>query len=310
VVNNRMAAVSVIVPTYNRRALLQQALDSVFQQVWDGWELIVVDDGSSDGTIDYLNSLTSTKVRLVLLPHSGNVAHVRNAGAKTAAGAYLAFLDSDDLWEPTKLAVQMTRMREANAQWSYTGYDLIDSFGRAVPARSGRFAMASGQITERILSAEVAVGISTLLVSAALFEGVGLFDEDPALNLREDYDLALRLSVVEPVVAVSDTLVHFREHPGRATHACPDACERMAYVYGKFAEATANEGLKKLARTREAKHLAEAGAVKLRHRHPLAALRHFRAALRGGVNVRALLSAVWRGVAGAVAEARPTAHGG
>jgi glycosyltransferase involved in cell wall biosynthesis len=308
--NDRTVVVSVIVPTYNRLELLRQALNSVLQQDWDGWELVVVDDGSSDGTIEYLKSLTPANVRLVLLPHSGNVAHVRNAGAKAATGDYLAFLDSDDLWDPRKLAFQMDRIREDNAPWSYTAYDHIDASGQPVPPRSGGFATASGRITERILSTEVAVGISTLLVSKALFERVGLFDEDPALNLREDYDLALRLSAVAPVVASAETLVHVREHPGRATHACGDSFERMAYVYGKFVAATSNERLKKLARVREAVHLAEAGTARLRHRQPVAALRLWGRALRRGASVRTVLSAVRRACVGANGNARQMVHNG
>src|SRR5687767_14161066 len=99
-INHHM--VSVIVPTYNRLDLLKQAVNSVFHQSLDDWELIIADDGSTDGTIDYLNSLPPAKVRLVLLPHSGIVAQVRNAAARAAIGDYLAFLDSDDLWEPEK----------------------------------------------------------------------------------------------------------------------------------------------------------------------------------------------------------------
>jgi teichuronic acid biosynthesis glycosyltransferase TuaG len=258
---DRVVAVSVIVPTYNRLELLRQTLDSVFRQASADWELVVVDDGSTDNTVEYLNSLRSARVRSVELSHSGNLAVVRNAGVMIAIGDYLAFLDSDDLWEPEKLAIQIARMRAEHAQWSYTAYDHIDSLGRVVPARSGRFDIVSGRITERILTAEVAVGISTLVVSTELFRTVGMFDEDPALNLRQDYNLALRLSIAEPVLGIPDTLSHVREHAGRITNGCDDAFERIAYVYRKFADTTMDEDLRKLARAREVKHLAKAAAV-------------------------------------------------
>ena len=90
--------VSVIVPTYNRVHYLQEAVDSVLGQTYHNWELIVVDDGSTDATASRLRDLGDRRLRVVHLEHSGRPARVRNEGLACARGAYVAFLDSDDLW--------------------------------------------------------------------------------------------------------------------------------------------------------------------------------------------------------------------
>ena len=107
----REPLVSIVVPTYNRLAYLRQAVQSVFDQTYRQWELIVVDDGSTDGTAAYVASLGG-RVRALTLPRRGGAARARNAGVGAARGAYVAFLDSDDLWLPEKLAIQMAGLRE------------------------------------------------------------------------------------------------------------------------------------------------------------------------------------------------------
>ena len=96
--------VSVIIPTFNRLGFLKEAVESVEKQSCRDFELIIVDDGSTDSTGGYLKGFPAKYIRL---EHSGFPGRVRNAGAKAAEGKYLAFLDSDDLWEPEKLARQI-----------------------------------------------------------------------------------------------------------------------------------------------------------------------------------------------------------
>ena len=100
--------VSVIIPTFNRSAMVREAVESVLSQTFDGFELIVVDDGSTDGTTDALRPLAGA-IRLIRQENRG-VSAARNRGVAAARGALLAFLDSDDLWLPEKLAVQMSYM--------------------------------------------------------------------------------------------------------------------------------------------------------------------------------------------------------
>lgn len=256
--------VSIIIPTYNRLDLLRQSVNSVIKQSWKDWELIIVDDGSTDETIEYLNSLNEPKIHLIPLSHSGNVARARNAGAKIACGKYIAFLDSDDLWEPDKLTIQLSALQENNAQWCCTFYDHIDKAGETIVTDLGRPTNYYGVMTSQILSTTIAVSISSILVENKLFENSGSFDENPLLNLREDYDLVLRLSLLAPLLIIPTILAHVREHPGRSTHACTDAYERMARVYEKFYHLTADINLKRIAHKRKAKHLMKASVINLK----------------------------------------------
>src|SRR5512135_1311174 len=164
-----MSLTSIVVPTHNRLTLLRAAVASVRGQTWRDWELIVVDDGSTDGTRAFLQSLRDPRITAVLQPHTGLVARVRNVGARAAAGAWLAFLDSDDLWAPEKLARQVPAMQSRAGAWSYTAYDHVDADGKAIAPRAGLFRVESGDIVRGVLRNEVAVGISTLCVGRALF---------------------------------------------------------------------------------------------------------------------------------------------
>ena len=145
--------VSVIIPTFNRLGFLKEAVESVEKQSYRDFELIIVDDGSTDSTGGYLESLP---VKYIRLEHSGFPGRVRNAGAKAAKGKYLAFLDSDDLWEPEKLARQIEYLA-ANPKLeichtrtdSYSSLPMNPSRGENAPfRRSSRSHTCLGVIPE------------------------------------------------------------------------------------------------------------------------------------------------------------------
>src|SRR5579872_455926 len=98
-----MARVSVIVPTFNRLRFLKPAIESVYAQTYADWDMTIADDGSDDETRVYLSSLRGLRTRVLQLDHTGNPSYVRNVAIGAATGHYLAFLDSDDVWAPTKL---------------------------------------------------------------------------------------------------------------------------------------------------------------------------------------------------------------
>jgi glycosyltransferase involved in cell wall biosynthesis len=209
--------VSVILPTFNRETLLAEAIASVLGQTCRDWELIVVDDGSTDGTRAALDELTDARIRPLLLDRCGNIARVRNAGAAAARGQWLAFLDSDDRWLPRKLELQVAAI-EAHPRcgWSCTGVSYIDEHGRPTARRSQQsYTHHCGWILDKLLHYTAAATMSTLLVSTALFESVAGFDE--SFGSREDYDLALRLAERSEIHALPDALTELREHPGRTT---------------------------------------------------------------------------------------------
>jgi glycosyltransferase involved in cell wall biosynthesis len=120
--------VSVILPCFERLRFLRFAVDSVRAQTFPHWELIIADDGSGPAVHSYLQELASeTRIRVVTLSHTGNPAAVRNAALRRAATEYVAFLDSDDVWLPRKLELQLASLRRRKeCAWGYTAYEPVN----------------------------------------------------------------------------------------------------------------------------------------------------------------------------------------
>ena len=184
-----MPRVSVIIPTYNRAALVKEAVASVLAQTYRDFELLVVDDGSTDGTLEALAAFGG-KIRVLASPDRGGVSAARNAGIAAAQGEWLAFLDSDDLWLPEKLARQMAFM-EANSRLllSQTEEIWVRRGVKVNPPRTHK--KEGGRIFLRSLE-RCLVSPSAAVLHRRLLDEHGGFDED--LPAAEDYDLWLRLS--------------------------------------------------------------------------------------------------------------------
>ena len=184
--------VSVVIPTYNRAALLREAVASVLRQCYAPLELIVVDDGSTDATVACLRPLR--ELRIVRQDHTGMPGQARNAGARVARGEYLAFLDSDDLWLPHKLAVQVAAAVAAGDAINHTRERWLR--GARVVAQRGQRHRRSGDLFADSLR-KCIIGPSTVLLRRAAFEEAGGFRED--LEIAEDYELWLRLTACHRV---------------------------------------------------------------------------------------------------------------
>ena len=213
--------VSVIIPTFNRWPMLGEAVDSVLAQTVSGYELIVVDDGSTDGTArrlqDYGERLT------VLTPSRRGVAAARNLGVSRSAGRYLAFLDSDDLWQPRKLQRQIDFMEQnPDVEICQTEEIWIRNGVRVNPRRKHR--KPSGDIFRPSL-ALCLVSPSAVMMRRELFEHVGGFDE--SLPVCEDYDLWLRISKDTEVPLIPEALV-----TRRGGHA--DQLSRSTWGFDRF----------------------------------------------------------------------------
>jgi glycosyltransferase involved in cell wall biosynthesis len=203
--------VSVIVPTFNRLQFLIPALRSLQAQTFQDFELIIADDGSDGATREYLQRLAEPpRVQVLWLAHSGRPAIVRNAALQVARGQYVAFLDSDDLWHPEKLATQLTSLeRHPLRQWSCTAFALVDASGCPISSRAPA-RVASGWIAERMLNAELIIALPSVLVARTLLEQLGGFDE--TLVMCEDDELWLRLSTASEIDAIDAPLTLVRRH--------------------------------------------------------------------------------------------------
>ena len=193
--------VSVIVPTFNRRPMLDEAVESVLAQSFRNFELIVVDDGSTDGTASELAKYGS-RLRLISQPRKG-VAAARNQGVKIAQGKYVAFLDSDDLWLAKKLEIQTAFMKQRpEIKICQTEEIWLRNGIRVNPKAKHR--KPSGDIFRPSLDLCL-VSPSAVMMTKKLFETVGGFDE--SLPVCEDYDLWLRIAVSHCVPLIHSPLV-------------------------------------------------------------------------------------------------------
>jgi glycosyltransferase involved in cell wall biosynthesis len=192
--------VSVIIPTFNRGWIVQEAIESVLTQTYAYTELIVVDDGSTDNTQALLDRYKD--ITVVCQENSG-VSAARNRGVDAAAGEYLAFLDSDDFWLPEKLASQMAFFRTHPEAMICQTQEIWIRNGKRINPKE-RHRKASGFFFERSLELCL-VSPSAVVIKKELLEDVGGFDE--ALPACEDYDLWLRIGARHPVFLVDRPLV-------------------------------------------------------------------------------------------------------
>ncbi len=199
--NPKKPLVSVIIPTYNRGWVIQEAIDSVLDQDFSDYELIVVDDGSDDNTPAILSAYGK---KLTVLDQSNRgVSAARNRGIAAAAGQLIAFLDSDDQWLPQKLSTQVkffqdnpdAFINQTQEHWNRNGV-------RVNPKK--RHHKFSGMIFKQSL-ALCLVSPSAVMIKKNLFDVVGVFDE--SLPACEDYDLWLRISCRYPVHLIDTPLI-------------------------------------------------------------------------------------------------------
>jgi len=200
--------VSVIIPTYNRADYLPQALQSVFDQTLDPFEVIVVDDGSTDNTTDVVRAF-EPRVRYFRHDHNKGVSAARNSGLEAAQGEIIAWLDADDLWEPDFLATLIPLLAaDPRLDGVYSGFVLMDAAGNILPQSSQRVVPPSDLFSSLI--------DTNLIVTPAIvarkkcFEQVGNFD--PQFGIAEDYDMWLRLAKVFTIMGLPAPLVRIRVH--------------------------------------------------------------------------------------------------
>lgn len=199
--------VSVVMAAYNAEAYVAEAVESVVAQSYDAWELLVVDDGSTDQTAALVRSVGDERIRVLSSTHVGVLAQVRNRGIEAARGDAIALLDADDVWLAEKLARQVAVLRERpEVGLVHTRAAAIAAGGPwDVDAPSGASTFA------RLLENNFVVSSSVLIRRSVLAEH-GAFDPDPVLDGSLDYELWLRLAPRTEFAYLDETLVLYRFH--------------------------------------------------------------------------------------------------
>jgi glycosyltransferase involved in cell wall biosynthesis len=202
-----MPEVSVIIPTYNSARYLRQAVDSALAQTFTDYEILVIDDGSTDRT-EELMSLYRASVRYIR-QRNGGVAAARNRGIAESRGRYVAFLDADDTWYPNKLERQISALGILGGfRLCYSGFTLVAP--DLTPIRQVQSRRRDSALEDLLLRGNIVGSICAVVCERALFKLVG--DFDPSLSQCADWDMWVRLATLTEFLYVDEPLVTYRQH--------------------------------------------------------------------------------------------------
>jgi glycosyltransferase involved in cell wall biosynthesis len=204
--SNKAPKISVIIPVYNGEKTIRETIASVLKQTESDFELIVINDGSQDSTLDVIASIQDARLQVFSYPNAG-VAASRNRGLCQASGDFISFLDADDLWTPDKLEAQLKALEEnPQAAVAYSWTDHIDESSQFLSP--GPHVALSGDIYARLLLGNFLSNGSNVLIRAHALTAVGGFEE--SLAPAEDWDMWLRLAARYQFVAVPFTHILYR----------------------------------------------------------------------------------------------------
>jgi len=201
--------VSVIIPAYNAEATILETIASVRAQTHADLEILVIDDGSTDGTLARVRSVDDERLSVFSYPHGG-LATGRNRGVAHSAGAFISFIDADDLWTPDKLACQLAALeRHPEAGLAYSWTTFVDGDGRYLFAKERLY--FEGDVRLPLLRECFIASGSNVLLRRSCVDAVGPFD--PILRSAEDWEYWLRAAVAWPFVMVPRYQILYRVSP-------------------------------------------------------------------------------------------------
>ena len=233
-----MLKVSIVIPACNAMDYLPETLANVLHQTLENFEVIIVNDGSSDGIENWFSSnVSDARVKLISQANKG-LSGARNTGIQQAQGAYIAFLDADDLWEPEKLQKQVQVLDEDPAAGLvYTWVAYIDKQGKL----TGRIRKndAEGKVWSTLVQHNIVECGSVALVRRECFDRVGLFDE--SLRALEDLDMWLRLAQHYAFRGILEPLVYYRQHTDSLSRNWPLMEDCFGKVLGRAFDSAPSE---------------------------------------------------------------------
>lgn len=237
---------SVIIPVFNGRATIKKAVDSVLSQTMSDYELIVVDDASTDNTDEIINSIGSSRISVIRHASNRGAAAARNTGIKAARGHWIAFLDADDSWPPGKLERQFNALTRSPRRFvaSVTGFALHKE-GESTPVY---LHIEPENVRREILFGCAVSPGSTLMIERSVYDEVGLLDEN--MRRLEDWDWLLRFSKQHSLLCIAEPLADIYVAGGSAA-----GSERREAAVIKAIELIESRHLPRLASSRERRQL-------------------------------------------------------
>jgi glycosyltransferase involved in cell wall biosynthesis len=208
-----MAQISVVIPAYNAESTIIETIQSVQQQTFQDFEIIVIDDGSQDKTVELVQTIQNERLQIFAY-ENGGVSVARNRGISHANSEFIAFLDADDLWTIDKLELQLTALKEnpkAGVAYSWTSFMDVDEQGKPLSfLPSSKYSFA-GNVYQNLLVSDFIHSGSNILIRRAAIESAGEFD--PTLKSCEDWDYWLRLATRCHFVVVPKHQILYRRTP-------------------------------------------------------------------------------------------------
>ena len=229
--------VSIILPTYNRASLVLESIQSVLQQSYTDFELIIMDDGSDDDTKTRISSISDERIKYHQLPHSGHTGRLKNFAIQQALGEYIAFIDSDDMWKAGKLEKQMALFDE-NPSIGFSITDVTTFKEDTIlidHSYSLQHTIQCTNIFQWMKESRFLVYIPTLVIKKSCFERTGYFDE----SMRSgDFHFNMRLAYYFDVGIIYESLVWRRVHDSNMSEQIPfenygEYVETYDYLYKK-----------------------------------------------------------------------------
>ncbi len=206
--------ISIVIPTYNRADLIPKAIQSVIDQTYQNWELIIVDNYSDDGTKEVIESFKDPRISMLLLPRTGSVAASRNMGVRHSKGEWIAFLDSDDWWFPEKLS-SVSKAIENNPDLIYHDLQIVSGEDNAKSRRKTKSRKLKDPIFLDLLLNGNDIALSSVTVRKSIFMKVKGMNESPTFFAVEDYDTWLRIAKITNLfVHIPKALGAYQLHDG------------------------------------------------------------------------------------------------
>jgi glycosyltransferase involved in cell wall biosynthesis len=206
---NNSPLVSIVIPTYNHAPMLQRALATVVEQTYQNWNAIVVNNFSTDNTLEVVAAFNDPRIQCVNFRNNGVIGASRNEGIALATGKYVAFLDSDDTWFPTKLEKCVEILESGSDLVCHAEY-WIDESGKS---RLVAYGPSEAATHHNLIYKGNRISTSATVVRAALLKEVHGFDVAPELISTEDYDLWIRLAAKSDKFAfISEPLGEYHRH--------------------------------------------------------------------------------------------------
>jgi glycosyltransferase involved in cell wall biosynthesis len=229
-----MPRVSVIITTHNRAGLLRNAVASVLAQSFQDFEIIIVDDASSDATQAVIANCSEARIRYLRHAKNRGEAACRNTGVDHATGDYIAFLDDDDTWLPEKLAMQVEALDRCRPRVGgiYTGYHRVDIETGQIMATIA--AEKRGNIYGDLRAQNWVGSPSAVLLRRECFNKVGRFDEK--IKFGVDYDMWIRISRLYDFEIINEPLLRYAVHPHRLSTDTPTMLDGKVAQLAKYAD--------------------------------------------------------------------------